>query len=554
MLTYDRLVEQLDCRVEMLLPQQVMDESRSDCGGFGSSGYGMVGGSQIGSVQTLGFAWLLEGSRFYGDADILDRLLKGAQFARSVRRPSGLFDLITTDWDSGPYTAFLVQALAPMVKAARRSKVAGAAEVAEVWGEIIQATGHGMAKGGFNTPNHRWVLVSALSQALNLFPDLDVLPAIESYLAETIDINPDGEYTERSTGVYNAICNRSLRLAAEMLERSELLDPVRQNLDTSFHLLHADGSVVTSLSRRQDRGTTVIPAGMVDSYYTMARLDDNGLFASIADWLASFDGAGLPWSLEPFLSHPEWRCDDLRREPISEDYRKVYPSSGVYRIRRGKLSATGATGITAPFSLKYGQAELRAIQVCGCYFGLAQFRAETLREEADQIVLDFPGRGRRHDGPIYYHPVGRSVSMDEYADLRLERDVTVLPPLEMSLVVKEVGRGFDVQLVTAEPFDNIPVQIAFDFGPDGVFDFEDGIVQGRAGKVLFLRNGAGIYHVGQDAISIGPGAFAHRMWDMRNSESAPHAFRVLMTFTTPVDHRVEIRCGTWNESAMNITY
>jgi len=185
MVNYHRLLSVLDERVEALLPQQVMDKSRPDCGGFVSPGYGMVGGSQIGSAQVLGFAWLMEGSQFYGDSEITERLIRGAQFARSVRRPSGLFDLVTTDWDSGPYTAFLVQALAPMVVAARKSDVEGAAAVADVWGEIIETAAPGMAAGGFNTPNHRWVLVSALSQALDLFPDLDVMPAIESYLAET---------------------------------------------------------------------------------------------------------------------------------------------------------------------------------------------------------------------------------------------------------------------------------------------------------------------------------------------------------------------------------
>ena len=142
------------------------------------------------------------------------------------------------------------------------------------------------------------------------------------------------------------------------------------------------------------------------------------------------------------------------------DYRKVYPASGVCRVRRGKLSATAATGITSPFSLKYGQVELTAVQVCGCYFGLAQFSAETLTEEDGRIVLHFPGRGRHHDGPIYYHPVGSPVSMDEYETVRYEREVTVLPPLEMSLKIEEVRGGFDLQLITSEPFDNIPIQIA----------------------------------------------------------------------------------------------
>ena len=552
MVSFGQLVAQLDDRVEALLPQQVTDQSRKDCGGFLSPSYGMVGGSQIGSVQTLGFAWLSEGSRYYGDAEILDRLLLGAKFSRRVRRPSGLFDLVTTDWDSGPYTAFLVQALAPMVRAARTCELDGADAIAEEWGEIIQVAGPPMATGGFNTPNHRWVLTGALAQTLDLFPELDLLPAIESYLAETVDINPDGEYTERSTGVYNAICNRSLRLTSEYINRPALLDHVRHNLDMSYHLLHADGSVVTSLSRRQDRGTKVVPHGMADSYYTLARLDNNGFYAAVADWLVGFEGAGLPWSLEPFLTHPEWRVDDLEREPLVESYNKTYPTSGVWRARKNNMSATAATGITTPFSLNYGDVALNGLQICGCYFGLAQFQADALTQTDLGIELYFAGKGRRHDGPIYYHPVGRPVSMAEYRNVALERDVTVLPPLEMRLTIDEVDKGFDLRLWTSEPFDEIPVQMAFDFAPGGVFDFGDGVIQGRENETFFLKDGVGIYHVGQDAISISPGCYAHRMWQMRNSEPVRGSFRVLLTMVTPVDQVVSLRYGLWDESEMSL--
>ena len=122
----------------------------------------------------------------------------------------------------------------------------------------------------------------------------------------------------------------------------------------------------------------------------------------------------------------------------------------------------------------------------------------------------------------------------------------------MALEIEEVTGGFDLKLITSEPFDNIPIQIAFDFAPGGIFDFDNGIVQGNAGQVFFLKDGIGIYQVGQDAISIGPGVYTHRMWDMRNSESAPYAFRVLMTLTTPVIQTIQIRCGTWNEASMSI--
>ena len=550
-LSYDKLVSHLDANVEGLLPNQVMDPGNPEFGGFVGAQDGMAGGSQFGCVQTIGFAWLCEGSQYYGDPVILARLKAAAVFSRSIRRPSGRYDLITTNWDCGPYTAFVVQALAPLVAAARKSTQAGADEIAEEWGEVIQAAVPGMISGGFHTPNHRWVLTSALAQAHVLYPDLDILPTIDAYLAETIDINPDGEYTERSTAVYNAICNRSLRLTAECLDRPELLDPVRLNLDASYHLLQADGSVVTSLSNRQDRGQTVVPVSMVDSYYALARIDGNGFYAAVADWLATFSRAAVPWSLEPFLAHPEWRSDDLQREPLPTRFTRTMPVSGVWRARKDQRSATAAVGITSPFSVRHGDVEV-SVKICATYFGLGQFKADRLLTTESGIRLEFDGKGRSHDGPIYAHPVGRPVSMEDYRDVMLERDVTVMDPLKMTLDITEVEDGFDLRLITTEPFDNIPLEILFAFSPGGILYTDSLIAEGSAGHTAFLREGYATYHSGKDAIRIGPGACEHRMRNMRNAEPEPTAFRVLTTLRIPIDHTIQIRTGTWSEGTAAI--
>lgn len=42
-------------------------------------------------------------------------------------------------------------------------------------------------------------------------------------------------------------------------------------------------------------------------------------------------------------------------------------------------------------------------------------------------------------------------------------------------------------------------------------------------------------------ICIGPGANAHRMWQMRDADTAPDHMRVPMTFRTPVDHVSSLR-------------
>jgi len=550
--TYEKCLPLLDRAAENLLTRQVVDASDERLGGFIAEG--LEGGQGVSSLSTMGYAYLLDGSAWQGSDELVDRIKLGAAWSRRVRRPTGCYDLVTTNFDSSPDTGFIVNALSPVVKVARQAAKngdSGAGVIAEEIGEIIQAAVPGMVAGGVHTPNHRWVLVSALSQAFDLFPYLEGKEIIDTYLDETVDINADGEYIERSTGVYNAICNRFLRIAADRLDRPELLEPVRKNLTLSYYLLHADGSVVTSISSRQDRGQKTIPTGLVDSYYALARQDGNGFFAACADWLFDLNPGGVPWAVHPFLEHPEWRDDDLDREPLPDSYSNVYPVSGMWRVRRDRASATTAKGITAPFSLTVGAAELTAVKVCASYFAVAQFKASFFEVDEMGVSLKDPGRGSVHDSPGYYQPVGMPVTPETWGAVRGRRDHYALPPFEVDIRIDEVDGGFDLK-VSSDAYDKVPFQIACDFVPGGELDLDSGVVQGRAGEVALLKSGYAIYHVGGDAISIGPGTYGHRTWQMRGSEAAPGLFRVLLTSVTPVEQTVEIRYGRWSVATESI--
>ena len=158
-----------------------------------------------------------------------------------------------------------------------------------------------MAEGGVHTPNHRWVICSALAQINDLFPDERYVRRIDEWLAEGIDIDRDGQFTERSTLTYNVVTDRALLVMAAKLKRPELLEPVRENLRSLLYLLHADGEVVTEISRRQDQYTR----GGTDGYWfpltCLALADGNAQFATLAQ--RSEGGARLSTLLEyPQLS------------------------------------------------------------------------------------------------------------------------------------------------------------------------------------------------------------------------------------------------------------
>ena len=559
---YEPLLRKLDRSVEGLMERQIQNPDHDGVGGFISPDDGLVGPNGISSVATYGYAYLLPGASLHGDLDLVQRIEDAAAWARRKRTAGGRFDLLATNFDSSPDTGFTVQALAPVVRAAQRQEGddEGARRIAAALGEIIRTAAPGMVAGGFHTPNHRWVLVSALSMSCELFPDLapDVMPTIEAYLAETIDINQDGEFIERSTSVYNPVCDRALRLAAESLQRDDLLSAVRANLEMSYHLMHEDATVVTSFSTRQDRGARAVPVGLADAYYWLARHDDDARFAAIAEWLVTQAGGGATWELEPFLTHPEWRDDSsVTLEPPSTSYRKCYAASGLWRVRRGRSSATVAEGMDSPFSLKHGEAELSAVRVSSTYFATGQFVGEQMEIDDDGAATRLRHMGRNsakfypegYDGPVYWLPIqdGTKVDNKNWAKVRARRDTFDLPTMQVVMEVRETDpsagemAAFDLHLTSEGGVDGVPFQVVCAFEPGGILTTGSAHLQTPAGSSAVLREGEAVYRVGSDLIRLGPGACAHTMWHMHNSVDDPEHFRLLITLMSPVDYTLKIR-------------
>lgn len=557
MINYEDTVRQLDMGIDRTLARQIVDKGHRDCGGF-VDGEGLVGPNSVSTASSLTYAYLLEESSYYHSEELLERILLVGDFGRRRRRPSGNYDLLSTNFDSSPDTGFITKSLAPAVKAARaQGGDTGAQQIAESLGELIYTGAAGMVAGGFHTPNHRWVIVAALAMARELFPDLDVMETIDAYLGESIDISADGEYIERSTGVYNAVVNRSLIFAAEALNRPELLEPVRKNLDFNYHLLHGDATVVTSISRRQDRGSRSVPTTLADGYHALAHIDDNGFFAAVADWLVERGGSATV-CLANFVRHPEWRDCEIKREPLRHNYAKLYPTSGLWRVRRGDTSATVVAGLTAPFAVVRGRAEM-SIKICSTFFATGQFSGEDFSAAEGGVRLVHKGRNKIYPekdyrGGIYWLPIDENVDADNWQDVRSRRRTYELPPLEVQLAIEEADGGFDLHVETSGGVDGVPFQIECNFAPGGILHTDSIIAQGKAGNSAFLKSGYALYTVGDDAIQVGPGENAHCMWAMRNSEISDGDFRLLITAVAPLKKTLEVRCGTWSQARGKLLY
>ncbi len=565
-LTLANVLPYLERKIDDLAHWQITDPAHGDYGALVSAEYGIPWGQLAGGFVT-GCAYRFLGGHALGDERRIEQaraLLPAAALAAGAmmraQRPSGLLDLLSVNYDSSPDTGFTVQQLCTVVELGRtiapfdKLRVPRADEPA--WVELlskieqfIRRAAPGMMDGGFHTPNHRWVITSALAQAARLYPDLDVRRTVAAYLAEGADIDAEGFFIERSIGVYDAVNDRSLLLIADNWGWPAAVDAAERNLALDLRLLHADGTAETGLSRRQDdhrSGAREVALGLAPCYLLAHGLRPNPLFARAAEVL---------WEQAPQpVNHLEWLCYALLKHgdpaptdvALPDDFAQHFEANGIYRVRRGPLSASFFRDATRLLSLTFGAAELTDLKISATYFGgdCGRFIGDRLEVKGGRAVLWSEGR-RRPRRPGYELPLGRPVPPERWTEMMAERDLRWLPPLYSALEARENadehGQGFDLRYRTLDGLDRVAVQIALDFPPGGVWETEDTRTKPAAGQALFLKRGCGVMRYGSDAIRIDPGAFAHSMWPMREAEPAPNAVRVLLTFLTPVDFAFTIR-------------
>ena len=541
-LTLTNFLPALQAYIDEMLCWQILDEDHPDYGGLVNPDYGLADPHLASALMTACVYHALATGQ--PDPALFERANLAGEALLKALRPSGLIDLLSVNYDSSPDTGFLVQRLCTLIELGGE-----AARVQPRWvallgtvEQIIRRGVSGMLDGGFHTPNHRWVMVSALTQAKTLFPDLEVKRTVEAYLAEGIDIDEEGTFIERSVGVYDAVNNRSLLFIGQNWDFPEAFAAVERSLTFDLHLLHADGTAETGLSRRQDYGTRTVPVGLIDCFLISHHLQPNPIFARAAQYL--WDQLSSPRGDLLWVAYALLKGDDLEPSTASlpTDFAHYYPLNGIWRVRRERLSASFFKGVTRLLTLTYGQAELSSLKISQTYFGqfIGRFVGDSVTVDDVQGVLRSEGLANPRR-PGYELPLGKLVPPDQWQAMLSEREIRRLPPATSTLTVREIVDGFELCYQTLAGLDKVAAQIAFDFPPGGIWESGDLRLKPEAGQTIFLKRGYGTMRYGHDVIMLGPGAFDHGMWQMREAEPAPDHVRILLTFRTPVDFTFKLR-------------
>ena len=488
-----------------------------------------------GFVTALACALSAPGSKYFRSTELVAPLRLAVNYLRAAQHDDGTVDYYATNFHSPPDLAFILEGTCPAYVLLRANPLPELAPIAAELGQFIVKGGDGLTTGGIHTPNHRWVVCAALAWANSLFPNPKYVARIDQWLAETIDLDPDGQYTEKSTTVYSPIVDRALLIVARLLDRPALREPVRRNLEMTLYYVHPDGEVVTEASRRQDRYQRGSMARYYFSYRTLARLQRNGRVAAMARQIESTARAQLGGELATFLTDPDFGAALPPDAPLPTDYARVFAHSNLARIRRGAASGTILAGNTTLFSFRKGAAALEAVRCASAFFGKGQFIGDTLE------VRDGRYRLRQElDGP-YFQPLskdqiagGEHVKMAPNGtlatDTRAQRVRSNIQTLRSVVEVSETSGRFEIAFAIEGTAD-VPVAIELAFRHGGTLHGVEPVADVK--DAFLLKAGTGRYVLGADTIEFGPGRADHTYTQVRGAVPKWDGLSVYLTGLTP---------------------
>ncbi len=541
---YPIILKQQDQCVPAILSNQVRDVMSIDFGGFEDQPDKLVIPARAAeNLSILVPVYCNADSSWFKNSDVYTSILHALQYLERIQRPDGTFDLTVTNFYSSPDTGFIVQYLAGAYRVSQRYPVGNETDsIHSKLYQLIYKSAEGMVNGGFHTPNHRWVIASSLMMAYNITGETSFCEAANLYLREGIDCDENGEFTERSSGIYNATNDNALIMLSQETGREQLLEDVRRNLDMMFTYIEPDGTIFTGNSTRQDNAGAAgselfYPTAYYPLYLYMAWKMKDGRYACMADTILEegYRRNNLPPLVSFFMLHPEIKNFQMETLPLTADFEKFYPKSGIVRVRRENTSYTLLKNNSRFLFFQAGS--LRCyMKLCASFFAVAQFKAQELQKTENGYRLSFTSQGC-YRMPLDQPPMSPDWSLMDHSSRRKVNMVE----LKLNVDVLETAGSLSVH-IASQGCDRVPAKVELCFSADSAAEGENFIIHGDAGGSITVKSGFITVKKGMDQIRVGPGFAKHAYTSrMRGSEPRSAAeFTVYFTDYTPVDRNITI--------------
>lgn len=551
---YQRMLKDANERVVRALQRQILDENSSRYGGF-ADGNGMVQAkNSIYEVAAMAVAYCNEDSHYYHDEAILERILLGLKYVRSVQHDNGLFDYITCNFFSAPDTAFcVIKLIMPYLYLSNKynaDTVAGTiseqgnptGEIA-IWRamhDIIRKGCFGLLEGGFHTPNHRWAIAALLMQGAKFFDSEEMRVAANTYLNEGIDGNEDGEYAEKSAGNYNGVNNNAMIALADATGDDSYDQYVVRNLRMMLTYWEPDDSIFTANSTRFDKDRLVYPVNYYMQYLLMGMKYNIPEFLQMCNRILEIVEEKHIESSDDiigFMIKPELRTFEFEGVYTTPDYRAFYKDSGIARSRVGRYTYTVMNGKSNFFYIHNGTMKME-MKVAGSFCEHRAFKSQQMERISEQEYhLSQTMRG------WYYLPFKEKPATSDWWKMdNASRELKLGPDMQIDVWVKEVEHGVDVRVKTSG-VEGAPWRIELAFSGVNFLtnEFIDMPLSGS--EVLVMKQGYTEVSNGQDSLIVGPCFGEHHFTEGKEDSEAKTAGAATLYLTayTGFDRVIEIR-------------
>lgn len=516
---YREALRKAEAEVSGMLCNQILDPEDPCCGGVRSLDTWDVNFHDTAALYVRSVTlYLLRDSSFFENEKLYGRIELAYHYCLNWKHEDGTKDYIDCDFHTaaGSEVQNMAKCLHIMDRfgeGARKETIRAQME------QLMLDLAEGLVNGGFHTPNHRWIFSGALSAVNSLHPDQRYLDKIEQYLQEGIDIDEDGEYAERSAGIYSFVTNEGLILMARYLKRPEFYTYVRRNLCMLRYYREPDGSIFTMNSTRQDRGTTVWAEKYLSEYLYIGTYFKDQTLLDTADRLytSAIDaGREIPITLEFLLLNPEFQHYQFSRNTKEQEpLEKYFQRAGIMRKVWKDCSVTLIPGSKTFFFARFGDIDL-FLRMSAHFFKVRNVIPDHLEKIQGGYKLSFEAEGN------YLLPFKEKQPTSDWWEMdHSKRELLKKTSLkiELDVLLSDSGAEFHIRTKTC---DNVPLRVEIGISPNCLIHSDGFLLKAQAGMWLVARQGNIVAETVRSGIEIGEAFGEHGRVEGREG-SAPRS-------------------------------